>query len=173
MQEVLVDGIYPHPHMQIPVLVLMTPDTSRALLIAAGGPEAMAILSHLHGIPYPRPKTHDVLATVVSELGGRVTHVSITTMAENVYQAFITIVAEGHKTVDIDARPSDAVALALRMGAPIYVAEELLQQHGVPGDQVAPWFAGETTFRQMEIDDEAERFRRFLDDVDPDDFLGE
>lgn len=156
LQEVTVFGVSLDLASAQPVVILRT-DGSVFLPIWVGHPEAAAIIAALQGVESPRPLTHDLAAHVIDELGASLDSVAIVRVDGPTYYAVLNLGHEGSE-IEVDARPSDAIALALRTGAPIYVADGVLTVSGavLEGDQKA-----ETT-----LDD----FRRFLDDVNPADF---
>ena len=135
----------------------------KLLPIWIGHPEATAILLALEGTEPPRPLTHDLMKSMLEALDSYVERVEITRVEEGTFFAAITLRSE-ERTRIIDARPSDSIALAIRMGAPIYVAEEVFEAASV---------ADEGACRRA-VDEEAElaAFRDFLDSVDPEDFQG-
>jgi uncharacterized protein len=115
------------PRTQTPVVLLQDPETERIVPIWIGLPEAEAIARSLEGVSVPRPMTHDLLASVIAGLGGRVVEVVILEQRGGTYYGSVRLIRSGgNERVDLDARPSDAMALALRTGAPIRVARELL-----------------------------------------------
>jgi len=132
----------------------------RGLPIMIATPEAAAIHSALEGITPPRPLTHDLLVGVVAALGATVHHVVITELREHTFFAELHLEAPSGAVV-VSCRPSDAVALAVRTGAPIHATEAVLDEAGVE-------FEEETEGE----DDEAilDEFRDFLDEVRPEDF---
>ncbi|MDP2232786.1 MAG: bifunctional nuclease family protein [Actinomycetota bacterium] len=131
----------------------------RILPIWIGHPEATSILLALQGVEPPRPMTHDLLAGVLQAVNYVVDRVEITRLEEGTF--FAALVLRGdERTVTIDARPSDSIALAVRTGSPIFVAEEVLDAAAV----------AETS--QVDEEAEVEQFREFLDHVDPSDFQG-
>ncbi len=144
-----------------PVIVLRPTDdkegAGRLIPIWIGQNEATAILLALQGIAPPRPMTHDLLKSVIEHLGASITRIEITRIDGGTFFASIILSNEGGGSVEVDARPSDSIALAVRTGAPIYVAEQVLDEAAV-----------------VEQDEEAEveRFREFLEGVDPSDFQG-
>ena len=150
-----------------PLLLLEEVHGERALAVFIGAPEAAAIAYALQGLETPRPMTHDLLANVVTALKARVLAVEISDLVESTFYATLRLLGPDGD-VALSARPSDAIALALRVGAPMLVAEHLMVEHGRP-------FAGDDV---DEDDDEAgedpeslvEEFRAFLDDLDPKDF---
>ena len=107
-----------------PIVLLKAVDTNKFLPIWIGHPEAAAILMKLQGASTPRPMTHDLLFDMLGELEVACTRVSVTELRENTFYASITLSVNGRE-VEIDSRPSDALALAVRSGAPIFAAEEL------------------------------------------------
>lgn len=135
----------------------------RTLSIFIGGPEAAAIAFAMEGVDTPRPMTHDLLMDVVHELGFNLERVEITELRDTTYFADLHLVdAAGQR--EVSARPSDAVALAVRAGCPIFCAEEVMDVAG---------FVDETA--DTEPDPErseamVEEFRQFIDQVSPEDF---
>ena len=109
------------------VVILKDSKIERYLLIWIGETESYAIASELQGAHYERPLTHDLLYTIVGRLGAEVTEIMINNLEGDVFYALITL-QQGGTTLQIDARPSDAIALAVRAGAPIYVEEDVLSQ---------------------------------------------
>ncbi|MGE9807536.1 MULTISPECIES: bifunctional nuclease family protein [unclassified Janibacter] len=135
-----------------PVVLLREQDGERYLPIWIGAAEATAIAYVQQGVTPPRPLTHDLFATVITELGHTLVQVRIDALTQGVFHA--TLVFEGGK--EISARSSDAIALALRLGVEVVTSEELLDEAGV---EITP-----------DEDDEVEKFKEFLDQVTPDDF---
>lgn len=140
----------------------------RKLSIFIGGPEAAAIAFALDGVDPPRPLTHDLACTLVEELGSSIERVVITELRDTTFYADLHLASTEAKEDDseesdapriISARPSDAVALAVRVGAPIFATEELL---------------GEAGYNESEEDtspeEVVEEFREFIQNVSPDDF---
>lgn len=99
---------------------------SRSFPIVIGLPEAQAIERRLKQIPIKRPQTHDLLANVVTSLGGRLESITINDLSDHTFFATLDIRREGGKLVHVDSRPSDAIALGVAQGVPIYVAEHVL-----------------------------------------------
>jgi len=135
-----------------PLVLLREVAGDRFLPIWIGAVEATAIAFAQQGVTPPRPLTHDLLATILAELGRPLVKVTITDLADGVFYSLLDL-GDG---VEISARPSDAIALALRTGAPIFGTEEVLAEAGI---QVPD-----------EEEDEVEAFREFLDTVNPEDF---
>jgi len=113
------------------VIVLREKDGKRMLPVVIGIAEVNAIKLKLSGIKPPRPLTHDLLISVIENLGGKLKKVLIDKLENNTFYAKLFLAVNHSKEVMIDARPSDSVALALRVGIPIFVAEEVLKEAGV------------------------------------------
>src|SRR6478735_10847423 len=158
MQQMHVYGVSFDLVGKQPIVLLKTIEGNRFLPIWIGHSEAAAILMKLQNAATPRPMTHDLVTDILGELGARVTHVAVTELRENTFYAQLTIQLDGSE-VEIDSRPSDAIALAVRADAPIFVADDVI-------DESAIEFEGEEV-NEEEIVDE---FKRFLDDVSPDQF---
>ncbi len=127
------------------------------LPIWIGHPEAMAILLGIQGIEAPRPLTHDLISNTLERLGHSLDRVLITRIEEGTFYAELVLRGPLGE-VRIDARPSDSMALAVRAGCPIYVAEAVLEEASVVPEPAE------------DEEDELERFREFLDHVEPSDF---
>lgn len=146
-----------------PVLLLIPADqgsdasTLRTLPIWIGQAEAVAILIALQGMEAPRPMTHDLLKNVIEALGFVVSRVEVTRLDEGTFYASI-VVKDQDREIEIDARPSDSVALAVRAGCPIFVAEDVFSEAAVE-------------ITEIDEETEVEKFREFLDHVDPSDFM--
>ena len=144
-----------------PIVLLKTKDGNRYLPIWIGQPEAAAILMKLQGASTPRPMTHDLLTEILSELDARITRITVTELRENTFYAQVTVQLDGTE-VEVDSRPSDAIALAIRAEAPIFAADQVIEESAIE-------FEGEEV-NEEEIVDE---FRKFLDQVTPDEFAVE
>jgi bifunctional DNase/RNase len=128
---VRVESVALDPHSNSPVLVLGELDGPRRLPIWIGFSEARSIASVLENQTHPRPNTHDLAKRLIDRLEGRVERVVVTRLSEEIYYALIVVDAGG-RTVEIDARPSDAIAIGLRYEAPLFVREAVFE-HGVEG----------------------------------------
>ena len=128
MPEMEIDGI--RTSQAGPFVQLSEKAGGRILPIWIGLLEARAIALKLEEVPMSRPMTQDLLDSIIARLGGRVAHVIVTDLFEGTFYAKIVITKDG-ETLEIDSRPSDALALALRAGVPIYVDESVLEQAGV------------------------------------------
>lgn len=143
----------------------------RVLPIWIGAQEATSILVALEGERPPRPLSHDLITTLFAAVGSRIDRVDITRIDDGTFYAELSIVTADGPQV-IDARPSDAIALALRAEAPIFVADEVLDDAGIPAELAEG--EDDRADEADEGDDEAKlaEFKRFLDEVDPEDFQG-
>ena len=129
--------------------------------------EETAISLALEGVDPPRPLTHDLLANVINQLGGQVTSVSVSELIEGTFYATINFL--NHDS--ISARPSDAVALAIRNQVPVFVAQEVMDFAGMDLAIDDDFEVGNSGFSQTEMSqEELEEFRAFLDEIQPDDF---
>jgi hypothetical protein len=154
MRQLDVVGVRVEMPSNQPIVLLREIDGERFLPIWIGANEASAIAFAQQGVIPARPLTHDLLRDVVGALGAELEQVRITELSDGVFYAILAF-AGG---TEVSARPSDAIALALRTGTPIFGAESVLEEAGieVPDEQ----------------EDEVEKFREFLDQISPDDFLG-
>jgi bifunctional DNase/RNase len=123
----IVGGITLDPSTKMPIVVLKDPDNKLNLHIWIGPLEATAMATELEGIKPQRPMTHDLLRNLMTEFGAVVESAEITELRENTYFARIQVKTRDGKALEIDSRPSDAIALALRTKSPIYVAKKVLE----------------------------------------------
>ena len=130
------------------------------LPIFIGGPEATAIAFALDGVVTPRPMTHDLMKDLLDDLGARVERIVVTDLSDRTFFAEIHLKANG-TTHQVSSRPSDAIALAVRVGAPIFAAEEVVDEAATVIEDDAD---------DSESEDVVERFREFIDKVSPEDF---
>jgi len=128
--QMTVGGLTLDPVTKTPIVILKDGENKLNLPIWIGLLEATAMATELEGIKMARPMTHDLLRSVLSEMGGSVEAVEITELKENTYYAQIYLNAAGRQ-LSIDSRPSDAIALALRTKSPIYVAKEVLEASSI------------------------------------------
>ncbi len=156
MIEMKVAGIALDAVTRSPIVLLRDSDDRRALPIYVGQDQARAIISALEDQVPPRPLTHDLMVNILEEWDMTLERVIIHSLKDNTFYAILTV-RQGEAKKEIDARPSDAIALALRTGSPIWVMEEVIADASIPVDQDA---------------DEAERraFREFLANLRPEDF---
>jgi uncharacterized protein len=149
------------------VVVLKERERDRYLAIVIGGPEADSIAIKLQDRSAPRPLTHDLLRNVIEELGAGVSRILINDLIDQVYYARIVLDIQGRES-EIDSRPSDAIALAVRVGASIYVAEEVLDAAGIePEDDEE--FDGSEDLEPPVTDEQLKPFRDFINQLDLDD----
>lgn len=140
-----------------PVVILKDLDGSHYLPILIGPFEATAIALALEGASVPRPLSHDLMRSIVETLGGKLQQVIVHDIRDATFFAKLVVVRDG-STLEIDARPSDGIALALRAGAPIYVSDKIVLEEA-SSDKPPENDAGDVM-----------RFKKFLDDLKPSDF---
>ena len=164
MLEVRIAGLSLDAITEQPVLLLVPAaeadaeaSVRRAMPIWIGHAEATAILLGIQGIEPPRPMTHDLMKSMLDTVGFFVSRVEITRLEEGTFFAALVLRGEDRE-IAVDARPSDSIALALRFGCPVYIDEDIFEEAAVPVTEV-------------DEEEEVERFRDFLDHVDPSDFM--
>jgi bifunctional DNase/RNase len=150
--EMQIKGLMLDPVSQMPIIILKNTDGDAVLPIWVGIFEANAIAMQLESVVSPRPMTHDLLKNVVEHLEARITRIVITDLRDNTFFANIYLERNGGDLC-IDARPSDAMALALRADAPIFVEQSVLDK------SASPEAGGDSA--------ETERLRKWLETVDP------
>jgi uncharacterized protein len=158
MHEMVVYGVSFDMVGKQPIVLLKTAEGNKFLPIWIGHPEAAAILMKLQGASTPRPMTHDLLTEILGQLNVRVVQIAVTELRENTFYALITLTINGSE-VEIDSRPSDAIALAVRSGAPIFAADSVIEESAIE-------------FEHEDVNEEeiVEEFKKFLEDVSPEDF---
>jgi len=129
--EMSVGGLTLDPVTKTPIVILKDTENKLNLPIWIGLLEATAMATEIEGIAMARPMTHDLLKTLLAEVGGTVQSIEITELKENTYYAAIHLSFAGGRQVMLDSRPSDAIALALRAKCPIYVAKAVLEASSV------------------------------------------
>lgn len=134
MIEVIIDRIQVSLMSQHRLVVLKDMDTERYLPIWIGAFESESITLELQEMLRERPLTHDLLKATITEMGGSVRHIYINNLSKDVFYARINIDVDG-KTIDVDSRPSDAIALAVRLKAPIFVDEVVMDKAGIIPDR--------------------------------------
>src|SRR6059058_2285586 len=161
MQEMVIYGVSFDLVGKQPIVLLKTADGNKFLPIWIGHPEAAAILMKLQSQAPPRPMTHDLVTDMLEQLGAQVIRITVTELRENTFYAQITVQLDGTE-IDVDSRPSDAIALAIRADAPIFAADDVIEESAIEfeGEEVDP--------EQLEA--EVARFKHFLDEVTPDQF---
>ncbi len=161
MQQMAVYGVSFDLVGKQPIVLLKTVNGNRFLPIWIGHPEAAAILMKLQNASTPRPMTHDLVTDILSQLDAQVVRVAVTELRENTFFAQVTIQQDGSE-IEIDSRPSDAIALAVRAEAPIFVADEVIEESAIE-------FEGEE-ITDADLEKEVTKFRSFLENVTPDEF---
>lgn len=160
MVEMKVAGLTIDPVTNTPIVILKDREEKRILPIWIGLFEASAIATELEGINFSRPMTHDLIRDILSNLGVEVLKVEVHDLRNNTFFANIHLLREG-KTQVVDSRPSDALALALRAGAPIYVEERVIEK--------SRSIDVGTKITDLEKEKE-DKLKEFLENLDPDDF---
>jgi uncharacterized protein len=143
-----------------PIVILKVEDENRYLPIWIGQPEARSILMKLQNQEFSRPLTHDLAVNLVSELGGSMERVTVTELKDSTFFATISLQING-RTVEIDSRPSDAIALAVRSGAEIFAADEVIEEAAVVFEE-----AMEETPEEEVVD----KFKDWMNQISPEDF---
>jgi hypothetical protein len=140
-----------------PIVLLRERAGERYLPIWIGAAEAAAIALSLQGVTTPRPMTHDLIKNMLDDLSVQVQRIVVTELRDSTFFATIQLQRNGD-SYEVSSRPSDAIALAVRMAVPIFASEDVLEEAAIliPGDE----------------DEEVEKFKEFLDNVTPEDFAG-
>jgi uncharacterized protein len=161
VQEMVIYGVSFDMVGKQPIVLLKTAEGNRFLPIWIGHPEAAAILMKLQGATTPRPMTHDLVTEILGQLDAQVIRITVTELRENTFFAEITVQQDGSE-IQIDSRPSDAIALAIRADAPIFAADDVIEESAIE-------FEGE------DVDEEqiVAEFKSFLDQVTPEEFARE
>ena len=153
--EMAIKGLMVDPITNMPIIILREKDGERVLPIWVGIFEANAIALQMENIPTPRPMTHDLLKNIIEDMRGVVQKVVVSELKENTFYALI-YVGNGDQSLAVDARPSDAIALALRSRAPIFVEDSVIDS------------AKTVDFSTEKAD--TERLRKWLESLDPEEF---
>jgi bifunctional DNase/RNase len=161
MQEMVIYGVSFDLVGKQPIVLLKTADGNRYLPIWIGQPEAAAILMRLQGASTPRPMTHDLVTELLEQLDAQVVRITVTELRDNTFYASITVQQNGSE-IEIDSRPSDAIALAVRAEAPIFAADRVIEESAIE-------FEGEEVNEEEIVSD----FKQFLENVSPDEFAVE
>jgi bifunctional DNase/RNase len=155
MLEMVVHGITLDPVSQMPIVVLKAKDDEETVLpIWIGIFEADSILRELQKVEPPRPMTYELMKNVITQMGGVVDKVVINDLRDSTYYAEVHVL-QGNNLLIIDSRPSDAINIALRFSAPIFVEESVLEKSKVP---------------KPEEDEEKEKLKEWLENIKPEDF---
>lgn len=157
MIEMKVMGIAIDTASGSPIIVLNDKDNRKALPIWIGSAEASAIIRKIENIKVVRPMTHDLIIDVIEKTGYQVDRVEINDVEKDTYFSTIFLVNEDGKVVTIDSRPSDAIAIAIRVDAPIFVSAKVLADGSVSCDSAKD-------------EEESQEFRNFIQSIKPSDF---
>jgi bifunctional DNase/RNase len=152
--EMTIKGLMVDPITNTPIIILRDKDGQRVLPIWVGMFEANAIALQIENVTTPRPMTHDLLKNVIQDLHGRIEKIVVSDLKENTFYALIYLRVNGD-TIAVDARPSDAIALALRARVPIFVEEKVIDNA--------------KTVDLTPDKGDAERLQKWLESLDPDD----
>src|SRR5665811_1989257 len=159
VQEMIIYGVSFDVIGKQPIVLLKTVEGNRFLPIWIGHPEAAAILIKLQGTELPRPMTHDLLTSIIGQFEAEVARITVTELKESTFYATLTLHKDGNE-IEIDSRPSDALAVAVRTDARIFAATALVDENAIEFER--------------EVDDTeeiVESFRDFLESVSPEDFV--
>jgi uncharacterized protein len=159
LHKAIISGLTMDPDSNTPIIILKTEDSEQVIPIWIGLLEATAIASALRGMAFDRPMTHDLLKNVVETLGGTLVKIEVSDIVNDTYYARIHIATELEE-IEMDARPSDAVALALRFEAPIYVDDRVIEKSGKKIESVEA--ADET--------EEGKKWKEYLEKLNPEKF---
>ncbi len=158
--EMKVSGLVMDPQTNTPILILKDLEEKASLPIWIGLLEATSIATELENIQFPRPMTHDLIRNCFDHLKVKVERIEVCDLRNNTYYALIYLKNDDGRSSSIDARPSDAIAIALRTKAPIFVNEEVLTKSQKADESSRPFFDRENKEKWAEI----------LDKLDPEDF---
>jgi bifunctional DNase/RNase len=173
MIEMTVESVRINLATQQRVVILKSTKQERYLFIWIAHPEAYAIAVELQGTTSPRPLTHDLLKNVITELGAKIVSIVISDLIDEIYYARIVLDVAG-RHVEVDSRPSDAIALAVRAKTPIYVEESVLDRAGVAleqGEEQQPQRSKSESKQETEPDN-LDAYRDFINSLDALDEFG-
>lgn len=170
MIEVNIDSIRVSLMSQHRVVVLKEIDSDRYLPIWIGPFEADAITIQLQGVQVARPLTHDLLKSMIDQMGAKISHVMVSELKNDTFYARIVMDIDG-KSMEVDARPSDAIALAVRVSAPLFVAEEVMEAASIVPEESLDEAELEADAEPISEEEEEKLavFRDFIDELDLDD----
>lgn len=159
VREMKISGLTMDPQTNTPIVVLKDPKSEVSLPIWIGLLEATAIATELEQVQFSRPMTHDLIKNLMAHLGVKVEKVEVCDLKDNTFYAWIYLNVNGKQT-RIDSRPSDALAIALRANAKIYVDEKVIEKSG----------RLETEGKAEIKDEEAKKWTEILENLSPEDF---
>ena len=157
MIEMKVMGIALDTRTGSPIVVLHDKDNRKALPIWIGSAEASAIIRKIENLTVARPMTHDLIINVIEKAGYKLDKVEINDVEKDTYFATLYLVDDSGKNIEIDARPSDAIAIAIRVDAPIFVSAKVISSGSVSTDSAKD-------------EEEAQEFKQFVQSIKPSDF---
>ncbi len=143
-----------------PIVILKVEDENRYLPIWIGQPEARSILMKLQNQAFSRPLTHDLVANLVAEMGGTLDRITVTELRDSTFFATLHLSIDG-RSVEVDSRPSDAIAIAVRAGAPIFAADNVIEEAGV---------VFEEAMEDAPEEEVVDKFKDWMNRVSPEDF---
>jgi bifunctional DNase/RNase len=141
-------------------IVILKVDENRYLPIWIGQPEARSILMKLQNQEFSRPLTHDLTVNLVAELGGSLERITVTELRDSTFFATLRVEIEG-RTVEVDSRPSDAIAIAVRAGAPIFAADTVIEEAAV---------VFEEAMEEAPEEEVVDKFKDWMNRITPEDF---
>ena len=157
MLEMKVRGLTLDPLSNMALVILRDLEGTKALPIWVGIPEANAIALEIEQVPTPRPMTHDLIKNILDGVNARVTRIVVNDLKDSTFYATIFLSLQGQE-FRIDSRPSDAIAVALRVKAPIYVTLDVIER------------AGSIDLTEQDVTEEPEKLREWLENLKPEDF---
>jgi len=155
----VISGLTMDPVTNSPIVILKAVDGDETLPIWIGLLEATAIASEMEGIKFSRPMTHDLLKNMMDKVDVKVARIEVSDLKDNTYYAVIHL-KQGEKEMTLDARPSDALAISLRVKAPIFVAEEVIKQSSRIDLKSEP----------QDKSEKGKKWQEILESLNPDDF---
>jgi bifunctional DNase/RNase len=158
-KPMVISGLTMDPVTNSPIVILKAVDGDETLPIWIGLLEATAIASEMEGIKFSRPMTHDLLKNMMDKVDVKVARIEVSDLKDNTYYAVIHL-KQGEKEITLDARPSDALAISLRVKAPIFVAEEVIKQSSRIDLKAEP----------QDKSEKGKKWQEILESLNPDDF---
>ena len=159
LRKVSIAGLTMDPASNTPIIILKSEDDDQAVPIWIGLLEATSIASALQNIKYERPMTHDLFKNVSEKMGVSISKIEVCDLKDNTFYARVFFVSD-ESSFDIDARPSDAIALALRFDAPIYVEDSVIQKSKMPDGEA----------EVFDTSEEGKKWADYLESLDPNEF---
>jgi bifunctional DNase/RNase len=157
MLEMKVRGLTLDPLSNMALVILRDLEGTKALPIWVGIPEANAIALEIEQVPTPRPMTHDLIKNILQGINATVTRIVVNDLKDSTFYATIFLALEGRE-FHIDSRPSDAIAIALRVKAPIYVTQDVIER------------AGSIDLSSQDVAEDSDSLREWLENIKPEDF---